>query len=102
MERSGVCNTLIETDDIEHLSNNACDSLDCGDKVIKVSKNKSKHAYVVAYKNVVKGEMSLVYTDHETIEELYFEVGENGWELKEKSVVSLELVADLDKALFTH
>lgn len=101
MERSGVCNTLIETDDIEHLSNSACNSLDIGDTVIKAKQDKSKYAYVVAYKNVVEGKMSLVYADHETIEELYFEKGEDGWALKNKHVLSLALVGNLDKALFT-
>lgn len=101
MERSGVCNTLIETDDIEHLSNNACDSLDIGDTVIKANQDKSKHAYVVACKNVVEGKMSLVYADHETIEELYFEREGINWTLKNKHVLSLSLVGNLDKALFT-
>lgn len=42
-------NTLILTDDIEHLPNDVLDGLDCGDVVVKMT-GVQKHLYFVTYK----------------------------------------------------
>lgn len=81
-------NTKVETDNIEALSKEACDLLQCGDCVVKVSAGGSKHLYKVAYKKAT--EMSLVYCDYETIEEVYYEVGSSGWAFVEKHVRSFD------------
>lgn len=64
--------------DITALTASQLDALRPGDVVVKKSSN-SLHTYVVSYKNATKGELSLTYTDHETIEEVYYEKGESGW-----------------------
>lgn len=58
--------------DITALTNAQIDKLNVGDTVIK-----GNHSYVVAYKK--EDEMSLVYTDHETIEEVYYEKRNGAW-----------------------
>ena len=58
--------------DITALTNAQIDKLSVGDTVIK-----GNHSYVVAYKK--ENEMSLVYTDHETIEEVYYEKQNGNW-----------------------
>lgn len=70
--------TIIEVDDIAALTAELLDSLRAGDKVVKVTGTK-KHAYTVAYKDDVRGEASLVYADHENIEEVYYEKQEGAW-----------------------
>ena len=61
---------------IKTLTNEQIDSLNCGDIVVK-SENGSEHAYIVAYKK--SDEMSLVYCDHENIEEVYYEKSGSNW-----------------------
>lgn len=61
---------------IKTLTNEQIDSLNCGDIVVK-SENGSDHAYIVAYKK--SDEMSLVYCDHENIEEVYYEKSGSNW-----------------------
>ena len=74
-ERGGVKRVGVE--DIKALTDAQCDNLNCGDEVIKGDETK-QHGYIVAYKKA--NEMSLVYCDHENVEEVYYEKGANGWE----------------------
>ena len=82
-----------EVENIEAIDQNICENLQCGDIVIK-NDNGSKHAYKVAYKSA--DEMSLVYTDHENVEEIYYEKGEEGWAKQAKDISPIE------KALYTN
>lgn len=82
-----------EVDNIEAIDQNICETLQCGDIVIKVGENGHKHAYKVAYKS--DDEMSLVYTDHENVEEIYYEKGNDGWAKQAKDI------SPIDKALYT-
>ena len=66
----------INADSITQLTDEQIDSLKAGDTVIKGAGDK-KHAYVVAYKK--DDEMSLVYADHENIEEVYYEKQGGTW-----------------------
>lgn len=66
-----------ETDDIEHLPAEKLDELKCGDQVIKISGDE-KHAYIVSYKK--EDEISLVYCDHQNVEELYYEKKDGNWD----------------------
>lgn len=63
--------------DITALTNAQIDSLKTGDTVIKTTGDQ-KHSYTVAYKK--DNEMSLVYTDCWTIEEVYYEKNGNNWQ----------------------
>ena len=50
---TGIAPLRIETDDIENLSGSVLDDLDCGDYVVKVTKEDGKvlkHTYVVTHK----------------------------------------------------
>ena len=72
-------------EDIEELTGAQLDALKCGDVIVKGS-NGHEHAYVVAYKDEDKGELSLVYTDHENIEEVYYEKTEGEWAFVVKQI----------------
>lgn len=63
--------------DITALTNSQIDSLKAGDTVIKTTGDE-KHSYTVAYKK--DNEMSLVYADCWTIEEVYYEKNGNNWQ----------------------
>lgn len=58
--------------DITKLTNTQINKLNVGDTVIK-----GTHSYTVAYKS--DDEMSLVYVDHETTEEVYYEKHNGNW-----------------------
>ena len=62
--------------DIKALTNAQIDSLKIGDTVIKTTGDE-KHSYTVVYKK--DDEMSLVYADHWTIEEVYYEKRNGVW-----------------------
>lgn len=62
--------------DITALTNSQIDSLKVGDTVIKTTGDE-KHSYTVVYKK--DNEMSLVYADRWTIEEVYYEKQGNNW-----------------------
>jgi len=68
----------MEVSDITALTAAQIETLKIGYVVNKVTGN-SKHSYIVKYKNDVKGEMSLVYCDHENIEEVYYEKRNGDW-----------------------
>lgn len=68
----------IEVTDITALTANHLDALRNGDLVIKITGNQ-KHTYWVSYKDEVKGELSLVYVDHQNAEEVYYEKVEGVW-----------------------
>lgn len=66
----------ITVEDIKALTETEINKLTTGDVVIK-SKDGKAHAYTVAYKK--DNEMSLVYADHETVEEVYYEKNNDTW-----------------------
>lgn len=68
----------IETADITALTADQLDALRNGDLVVKITGNQ-KHTYWVSYKDSVKGELSLVYADHQNVEEVYYEKVEGSW-----------------------
>lgn len=68
----------IKTSDITALTSQQLDALRNGDIVVKITGN-HKHTYTVAYKDNVAGELSLVYCDHENIEEVYYEKQNGTW-----------------------
>ena len=68
----------IEVTDITALTADQLDALRNGDLVIKITGNQ-KHTYWVSYKDEVKGELSLVYADHQNAEEVYYEKVEGAW-----------------------
>lgn len=68
----------MEVTDITALTAEQLDSLKAGDPVIKITGNE-KHAYTVSYKDSTKGELSLVYADHQNVEEVYYEKREGEW-----------------------
>lgn len=77
----------LEVSDITALTAAQIDSLKEGYVVNKVTGN-SKHSYVVAYKNDTDGEMSLVYSDHENIEEVYYEKQGGTWTYVQTDITS--------------
>ena len=64
--------------DITALTTEQLDALKPGHVVVKKTGN-AQHAYFVAYKDDVLGEISLVYTDRWTIEEVYYEKHDGAW-----------------------
>lgn len=70
--------TTIEVTDITALTAGQLDALRNGDLVVKITGNQ-KHTYWVSYKDAVKGELSLVYVDHQNAEEVYYEKVEGVW-----------------------
>lgn len=68
----------IEVSDITALTGDQMDSLKVGDLVVKLTGNE-KHGYRVSYKDSTKGECSLVYADHNNVEEVYYEKVEGAW-----------------------
>lgn len=68
----------IEVSDVTALTDEQCQGLKIGDTIIKVTGD-SKHAYTVSYRNDEAGEMSIVYADHENIEEVYYEIRNDEW-----------------------
>lgn len=83
----GVQTSPKVVEDIEDLTGAQLDALKCGDVIVKGS-NGHEHAYVVAYKDEDKGELSLVYTDHENIEEVYYEKTEGEWAFVVKQIAN--------------
>lgn len=67
-----------EVSDITALTGEQIGSLKAGYVVNKVTGGK-KHSYVVKYKKEDPGEMSLVYCDHENVEEVYYEKRNGSW-----------------------
>lgn len=66
----------ITVDNVKALTNAQIDSLNAGDVVIK-NEDGSNHIYAVAYKQ--DDEMSLVYADCWTVEEVYYEKSGDDW-----------------------
>lgn len=76
----------IKVNDIENLPSELCDSLECGQIVIKVT-GEEEHAYIVSYKK--DDEMSLTYVDHSCSEEVYYEKSEDTWAFIVKDITML-------------
>lgn len=70
-------NLTISTTDIANLSNDVCNSLECGDVVRKIDKNGKEHAYTVSSKESDK--MCLVYADDEKVEKVKYEISDGKW-----------------------
>lgn len=68
----------IEVSDITALTGDQLDSLKVGDVVVKLTGNE-RHGYTVSYKDSTKGELSLVYADHNNVEEVYYEKSGGIW-----------------------
>lgn len=68
----------LEVSSVTALTSAQIDSLKAGYVVNKVTGNK-KHSYVVKYKKEDPGEISLVYCDHENVEEVYYEKRNGSW-----------------------
>ena len=68
----------IEVTEITALTAAQLDSLNVGDKVVKISGNQ-KHLYFVNYKDETAGELLLTYADWQNVEGVYYEKGESGW-----------------------
>ena len=95
MTQTGIANAMVITDDLQHISQEALEGLDCGDTVIKVTGNE-RHAYKVSYRDEIEGEMCLTYADHENVEEVYFERNENGvWEYKQKDNTNIAEINEI-------
>lgn len=64
--------------DFAELNDASINLMECGDIVLKQTGNE-RHSYVLAYLDRTGGECSFVYTDHENVEEVYFEKVNNVW-----------------------
>lgn len=71
---SGIAS--LEVGDVKSLTSEQCESLNCGDIVVKKDEA-GEHAYIVSYKK--NNEMCITYADHTIVEENYFEKGVSGW-----------------------
>ena len=68
-----------EVEDITEIDGAILDSLNVGDKVIKVT-GKQKHLYHVSYKGEGAGEgICLTYVDASTVETVSYDRTESGW-----------------------
>ena len=75
-------NYRLEVADMKTLTHAQCEGLACGGVVVKSESNGEKHAYIVSYKKDKAGskkEMSLTYSDHSNVEEVYYEDDGTGW-----------------------
>lgn len=88
--------TLVYLDDITNMDGDTINALKAGDTVVECTGNQ-RHTYIVAYKDDVAGEMSLVYTDHENVEEVYYELAiSTGWSMVDRSITHiLQTAADV-------
>lgn len=87
---TGICPLQIETDDIENLSPEVLDDLDCGDVVVKRT-GAQKHTYIVSYKGEGVGEgICLTYTACGYIETISYDLTEDGWKFNSKDVWQAE------------
>ena len=79
MERlyRGLASFKVETDDIQHLSQEVCEELECADVVVKLTGNQ-KHSYRVSYKEAGVG-MCLTYTDASLAETISYDCVDGVW-----------------------
>ena len=68
----------IEVTDITKLTNDQLDSLNVGDKVVKVT-GTDKHLYLVTYKATTGGGLCLSYADAVNTETVSYDRTESGW-----------------------
>ena len=69
----------IEVADITKLTNDQLDSLNVGDKVVKVT-GTARHLYLVSYKDAENGGLCLTYTDAANVETVSYDHTESGWD----------------------
>lgn len=79
---------IIEVSNIEALTADQLDALRAGDIVVEISGNK-KHSYLVSYKDATNGELSLTYSDHSNVEEVYYEKADGTWAFNVKETTTL-------------
>ena len=92
MERlyRGIANIKVETDDIEKLSQEVLDELECGDVVVKIT-GKQKHAYQVSYKGEGSGEgICITYVACGYIETISYDNVDGVWTFNSKDVWQAE------------
>lgn len=78
------------TSDIEHLTDEECESLNCGDILIKhtdVEGVDMQHCYRVSFKCATG--MCLTYVDCDNVETIAYDKGEDGWSFTEKRVTNI-------------
>lgn len=69
----------VEVTDITAIDGKTLDSLQVGDKIVKVT-NKQGHLYQVSYKGAGVGEgICLTYTDASVIETVSYDYTDEGW-----------------------
>ena len=69
----------VEVEDITAIDGDILDSLNAGDKVVKVT-GEQKHTYIVSYKGEGVGEgLCLTYTDASVIETVSYDFTSEGW-----------------------
>lgn len=76
INKKGVTSTKNITD-ITKLNNEQCESLECGDIVVKITGNQ-KHSYRVSYKEDKQG-MCLTYCDASVVETVSYDYTEGNW-----------------------
>lgn len=88
----------LEVSDVTALSSSMLDRLKNGYIVVKVVGDR-KYTYLVVYKDVNLGELSLVYCDHETIEEVYYEKRNGVWTYIQTDTTPLDAarLAEIDE-----
>lgn len=81
---------VLFTKDIEHLTAQELDGLDCGDLVVKIT-GKQRHAYTVSYKGEGSGEgICLTYCACGYIETISYDRTDSGWAFNSKDVWQAE------------
>ena len=86
----GLGSLIVHTDDIEKLSKEVLDELECGDKVIKCT-GVQKHCYIVSYKGDGAGEgICLSYFASGYLETISYDRTDNGWAFNSKDVWQAE------------
>ena len=82
-----ISNFSILTDDIQHLSAEACEKLQCGDKVVKLTVEGDKelyHTYFVTHKQATG--MCITYFACGYLETISFDKVDGEWQAGEKEV----------------
>ena len=87
----GIPQLVIETDDIEHLSQKACEQLKCGDVVVKLTIDDGKklyHTYQVSHKQATG--LCITYFACGYLETISYDKIEGVWTFNSKDVWQAE------------
>lgn len=86
----GLGNLVVHTDDIEKISAESLEQLDCGDLVVKHT-GKQRHEYRVSYKGDGVGEgICLTYVACGYMETISYDKTSEGWVFNSKDVWQAE------------